>query len=153
MAQANPGFDAAALEPYTVILVPQAFQDQGHPGPKRLIVIGHQAGHTFCIKATSKTAPYKNNSGMMESCIFYREGEKPEYFPKETAVQPDNQVPLSHADLNDWHRKGTLQVLGCLPFGEFEQALLRAADGERITERKRQRIVEIVKNNRQQRGE
>jgi hypothetical protein len=146
-----PVFDASALPPYAVILVPEAFQDQGDPGPKRLVVIGHQAGHAICVKATSKTEPYKNNAGMMESCVFYGADDEP-CFEKETVVQPDNQVPLSYDKLDEWYRKGTLEVLGELPTEEFEERLLQAADGERINERKKQRIVEMVRSNRERRA-
>ena len=67
----TPPFDASQIPPYTVIRVPRAFQEQDEPGPKRLIVIGHQAGHAICVKATSKTELYKNNKKMRGSCVFY----------------------------------------------------------------------------------
>ena len=149
MAQASRGFEASELEAYTVIRVPEAFREQDAPGPKRLVVIGHQDRFAICIKATSKTQPYRNNPEMKESSVFYEVGQHPECFPEETAVQPDNQVPLNHAQLNEWYRRGVLEILGQLPRTPFEEDLLRAADGPRINSRKKERIIAMVTANRE----
>jgi hypothetical protein len=149
MAKTPETFDASTLAPYTVIRVPQAFEDQ-EPGPKRLIVIGHLAGVAVCVKATSKTAVYKNNPEMRESGVLIPIGKYPACFPKETIIQPDNQTPISHAKLNDWHRKGELDIFGALPQNEFEPELLKAADGERIRPEKKKRIVTLLEANAKQ---
>jgi hypothetical protein len=60
----------------------------------------------------------------MAGCVFYKGGET-SIFEYDTAIQPDNQVPIPHEEIEAAKSKNSLDILGVLP-GTFEQRLVDA---------------------------
>ncbi|MGH9431599.1 MAG: hypothetical protein ACRD3T_08655 [Terriglobia bacterium] len=83
--------------------------------------MGHRGDHAICIKATSKVDIYLNNEERMAGCVFYRAGSL-NCFPKDTAIQPDNLIPIPHGQLKVCHAKAELEILQRLP-SDIEERL------------------------------
>lgn len=94
------------------------------------------------MKATSQVALYKNNADMMASCVFYKAGEA--MFERDTAVQPDNQFPVPHADIAKANRTGTFRLLGQLP-KDFHERLVQATKSSvRATPAQKKRLLGLI---------
>jgi hypothetical protein len=87
-------------------------------------VICHLGGHAICLKATSEVEIYLNNKERMAGCVFYRGGET-SIFEHDTAIQPDNQIPIPHQEIEAANSKSCLDILGVLP-ATFEHRLIEA---------------------------
>jgi hypothetical protein len=110
---------------------------------KLFVVLGHVEGTAVCIKATSKVDVYLNNKEMRAGCVYYEAGETG-YFIKDTAIQPDNQFPISHEHIRSCHRDRIFEDLGILPRG-FGEALKSAMNNSiTMDERKKKRISELI---------
>ena len=137
------GFDPSAIPQFSVISLPYAYQGDPQPQLKRFVVISHIQEFAFCIKATSKVSLYINNPQMLAGCVLYRAGEC-DCFECDTAVQPDNQVPIRHADISSSHERGELQILGTMP-EDFKERLRAAANNSfRIVPRERNRLLQFL---------
>lgn len=101
-------------------------------GEKYVVVIGHGDRHAICLKATSKTAIYRNNPDKMAGCVYLKAAEVA-FFREDTVIQPDNQFPVPHSSLEDESR-----ILGSLP-EDFQGRLIRAVESSSTipTSRKR----------------
>lgn len=136
-------FRAAQLQRYTVICLVHQFGNSEHSLSKRFVVVGHRDGYAICLKATSKVKVYLNNKESMAGCVFYEGGELP-CFEKDTAIQPDNQIPISHAEIESAHRENCLDILDQLP-RSFEKALIQATrNSVTISNRERKRLLSIL---------
>ena len=112
-----------------MIRVPYQFDGDPHPVEKLFVVIGHRDEYAICIKATSKTAVFRNNPSMRKGCVWYDAGVIP-CFPLDTAIEPDNQIPIPHEVIRRAHCNGTLQIHELPP--QFEDDL-RGAIGSSAT--------------------
>ena len=117
-------FDPSSLQKYSVIKLPFQLGNESHTLTKRFVVICHEAEYAICLKATSKVEIYKNSKDLMAGCVYYQAGQL-KVFQLNTAVQPDNQVTISHAYLSESHKNGSLDYLGLMP-EDFEAKLLKA---------------------------
>lgn len=148
MDSAPPSLHATTLDPasiprYSVIRLPYRFGTASYTERKRFVVLGHQKGHAICLKATSKVDVYKNNPEKLAGCVFYKAGEV-EIFPEETAIQPDNQIPIPHTHLLMMHGKGALEWLGSLP-ADFETKLRAAIDNSTtLDDRQISRLLDLL---------
>ena len=57
----------------------------------------------------------------MTGAVHYLLGAAP-CFTEETVVQPDNQIPIPHADIIQQHGAGTFKIEGSLP-SDFHERL------------------------------
>jgi hypothetical protein len=79
----------------------------------------------------------------MVGCVFYKSGEV-KYFNQDTAIQPGNQVPISHDQLSAAHYNSELEIMEILP-PDFEQKLRKAIQQSvTISGRERKRILNII---------
>ena len=134
-----PLFDPRSLQRFSVIRVPYHFD--GDPGPeeKLFVVLCHKDEFAICIKATSKTAVFKNNPDMMKGCVWFSAGQL-DCFPHDTAIEPDNQIPVPYEAIRKAHNCGSLEVHE-LP-DRFENDLRAAIDrSATMSPRKRARIL------------
>lgn len=136
-------FDPASIPRYTVISLPFQFPESPHRISKFFVVLGHLNNHAICIKATSQVDVYLNNKEQKAGCVFYPHGEC-SYFHEDTAIQPDNQIPIQHALLQESHRRSELEIKGTLP-SEFEKQLIKAVqESVTISPREKKRILQII---------
>ena len=125
---------------FSVIRIPYTFE--GKRSEKFFVILCRRGAHVMCIKATSKTEIYKNNPDKMKGCVYYPAGSL-ECFPEDTAVQPDNQFPISDGDLRKAFAEGTLKIYP--PPANFEQQLRRAIrDSCTLDDRHRERLVAAI---------
>jgi hypothetical protein len=137
---ANPPFDPALIARFSVIRIPYTFE--GKRSEKFFVILCRRGAHAMCIKATSKTAIYKNNPDKLKGCIHYAAGSL-ECFSLDTVVQPDNQFPISDGDLRRAFMEGTLKVYP--PPANFEQELRRAIrDSSTLDDRYRERLLAAI---------
>ncbi len=136
-------FDPASIERYAVILLPFQFSGSPYRISKFFVVLGHREGHAICLKATSQVDIYLNNKDQMAVCVFYEAGTV-KCFERDTAVQPDNQIPISHHQLRAAHTKGELEIMETLP-ADFEEKLRKAiGDSVTISGREKKRILQML---------
>lgn len=134
---AEQQFDPASIPKFSVIRIPYRFE--GVKSEKLFVVICHRGINAICIKATSKVEVYKNNPVMMKGCVHYQAGVL-DCFPLETIVQPDNQIPIPHADILRCSMNGTLEVHPPLP--NFEVEFRRAINAsDTLDDRRRERLL------------
>lgn len=94
-------------------------------------------GYVLCVKATSQTTLYENSTVLMAGCVFYKAGEIA-FFPDNTAIQPDNPHPISHAHLIQCYSDHSLTILGTMP-ADFRQKLITAIEASiRLTPERKQ---------------
>lgn len=125
-----------------MIRLPYYFEGQRDAEFKYFVVIGHKADHAICIKATSKTTIYESNREMMVGCVYYRGGELG-CFTENTAIQPDNQIPIPHDTLASEEREERLQMWQ-LP-GDFKQKLAAAiANSTTLSRRQKERLTALL---------
>ena len=134
-------FDPSNISRFSVIRVP--YQFQGEISKEKLfVVLGHRSRNAICIKATSKVDLYVNNPEMMAGCVFFKAREI-SCFSLDTAVQPDNQIPIAHRDIIAAHRDGSLEIT-LLP-DSFEERLRKAiTDSTTLDDRLRARLLELL---------
>ena len=133
-------FRPTDLTPFTVIKCP--YQFEGAMVRKRFVVITHRGGYVICIKATSKMDRYASND-MANGVVIYKSGEIG-CFTETTAIQPDNQFPISYRDLITHERNGDLEILGTLPH-DFRPRLLKAMDNSiTMSKRVKDRLLSIL---------
>jgi hypothetical protein len=107
------------------------------------VAIGHKNQYLICIKATTKIEIYVNDPERMAGCVFYKAGEL-SFFEKDTAVEPDNPVPISYSQLIQNHRDGELHILGEMP-STFHANLLRAVrDSVTLSGVERKRLLALL---------
>jgi len=137
----TPEFDPHSILPFTVIRLPYWFEGESHAESKLFVVLAHKNKHAICLKATSKTRIYETNAEMMAGCVYYVGGEL-QCFPQNTAVQPDNQIPIPHYTLCSEERKGNLEIWS-LP-EDFRKKLIAAvANSTTLTGRGKARLAEL----------
>jgi hypothetical protein len=86
---------------------------------------------------------YLNSKEQMAGCVFYRRTET-SIFKFDTAIQPDNQIPISHAEIESNYAKNSLDILGSLPEG-FERQLINAIHNSvTISGREKKRLLLIL---------
>jgi len=120
-------FDPSALKPFQVIHV--YYQFQGQAGEyKYFVVVCHEnhdgVNYVVCMKATSKTEKYENDKAQMAGCVYYKSKEV-SCFPENTAVQPDNPIPIAHGYLIEQEKNGRFKDKGKLP-ADFPAKLIAA---------------------------
>jgi hypothetical protein len=142
-SQRAMSFSPASLPKYSVIRLPYRFSGTSYSDPKRFVVLGHKAGHAICIKATSRMDFYRNNPEKLAGCVLYGAGEVSQ-FGEETVIQPDNQFPIPHAELQDLYDKGGLDLLGTLSM-DFEAKLKTAIENSTtLNERELARLLSFL---------
>jgi hypothetical protein len=135
--------DLSALSQYCVIRVPFRFFGQLFDETKLFVILGHVNNYAICLKATSKVAIYQNNAEKMAGCVFYRSGEI-SFFDRDTAIQPDDQIPIHHKQLEAAQKAGTLENLGPLP-PDFEAKLRSAIENSTtLDDRRRSRLIDLL---------
>jgi len=78
---------------------------------------------------------------MMAGCVYYVAGEL-RCFTENTAIQPDNQIPIPHYTICSEERKGNLDVWR-LP-DDFKKKLITAvANSITLTGRQKARLAEL----------
>ena len=78
---------------------------------------------------------------MMAGCVYYRAGEI-ECFPDNTAIQPDNQIPVPHYTICSAETRGELEMWA-LP-EDFKQRLIAAvANSTTLNGRAKARLAEM----------
>jgi hypothetical protein len=123
----QPVFEAASIPKFSVIRIPYRFGND--PVIEKLfVVLGHKydglgVGYAICIKTTKNEAFYNGNPDRQKGCVYFPAGEI-SCFPLNTYIQPDNQFPIPHADIEKAHGSGTLKIHG-LP-QDFEKRLCAA---------------------------
>lgn len=136
-------FDPASIPRHAVISLPFQFSGSAYRILKFFVVLGHRKGHAICLKATSQVDIYLNNKDQMSGCVFYQAG-KVKCFKNDTAIQPDNQIPISHGHLKAAQAKAELQIMGILPT-DFEEKLRKAIQNSvTISGREKKRILEML---------
>ena len=124
-----------------MIRVPYQFDGDPRPEEKLFVVLCHKDSFAICIKATSKTALFKNNPAMMKGCVWFP-ARQLSCFPLDTAIEPDNQFPIPHQSIRKASADGVLQVHQLPP--EFENDLRTAINNSAtLSPRKRARILEM----------
>jgi hypothetical protein len=116
------------------------------PGEKLFIVLNpnyvsndSEDEIVFCIKATSKVARYQNDPEQMDGCVYYR-ARTLAFFPVDTAIQPDNGLPLAHSRLGAFARARKYRVEGKMP-AEFHNQLVSAITNSITLKPKAQRVL------------
>lgn len=124
-----------------MIRVPYHFEGDLRPEEKLFVILCHKDSFAICIKATSKTAIFRNNPAMMKGCVWFP-ARRVDCFPLDTAVEPDNQIPIPYESIRKAEYDGVLEVHQLPAAFEIE---LRAAINNSVTlsPRKRQRIQEM----------
>jgi len=136
-------FDPASIPRYAVIHLPFQFSGSAHRISKYFVVLGHREGHAICLKATAQVDIYLNNKDQMSGCVFYQSG-KVKCFQNDTAIQPDNQIPISHDELKAAQAKAELEIMQTLP-ADFEEKLRKAIrDSVTISGREKKRILKML---------
>ena len=136
-------FKAASIPKYSVICLPIKFGESEHRLSKQFVVLCHQGGYAVCLKATSKVEIYINNKEQMGGCVFYKRGETT-IFKQDTAIQPDNQIPISHLEIETNHTRNSLDILGVLPVA-FERQLIQAIrNSVTLSDRERKRLFLVL---------
>jgi hypothetical protein len=136
-------FNPASLPAFSAILVPYRFGGSPYLVSKIFVVLGHRNGFAICLKATSNVELYKNNPEKLAGCVFYKGGEI-SLFREDTAIQPDNQVPIPHAHIADMHQKMALKLLGSLPADFVTKLILAIENSTTLDDREKERIMEIL---------
>ena len=90
-----------------MIRVPYLFEGEAR-SEKLFVVLCHKDSFVVCIKATSKTAIFRNNPSMRKGCVWYSAGQVP-CFPLDTVIEPDNQFAIPYEVLRRAERDGILQ--------------------------------------------
>ena len=107
--------------------------------------ICHRAGVAFCVKATSQVQSYLNNPGRMSGAVFIPAGTV-DFFPKDTVIQPDNQIPIPHSQIDTQRLTGEFRVEGALPSG-FRDDFVRAVKASvTMTPREQKRLLAILED-------
>jgi hypothetical protein len=133
-------FDPSSLARYTVIALPWKFEGDAYAERKLFVVIGHCGGHAICLKTTSQTNFYKNNKDAMAGVVFYNAGDL-RCFPVDTAIQPDNCIPIPHKTIAEERERLRLEVREILP-SDFDDRLQKAIDNSvTLDDRKRDRLA------------
>jgi hypothetical protein len=121
--------------------VPYLFDGDPKPEEKLFVVLCHKDSFAICIKATSKTALFRNNPAMMKGCVWFPAGQLA-CFPLDTAIEPDNQFPIPYESIRRAGISGVLEIHQ-LPVG-FESDLRAAINNSAtLSPRKRARILEM----------
>ena len=121
---------------------PYQFEGESRPISKLFVVVAHVNGYAICIKATHLTIQYEDNKSLMVGCVYYAAGQV-SCFPENTAIQPDNQFPISHSQIEDCYARGEVHIHQ-LP-SDFQSRLQQAAkNSETLSGRKRKRIQELI---------
>jgi hypothetical protein len=135
--------DLSAISRFCVIRIPFKFSGQTFEERKRFVALGHFNNHAICLKATSKVAIYQNNPEKMAGCVYYGSGETA-LFERDTAIQPDNQIPIHHDQLENALIAGTLEIMGTLPL-DFEAKLRVAIENSTtLDDRRRSRLIALL---------
>jgi hypothetical protein len=107
--------------------LPYQYAGSPAPEPKLFVVVCHEKRdgvmYCVCIKATSKTEVYDNDSEQMKGAVCYQAGEA--CFAVRTVIQPDNPLPISHQDIVKHNRARAFAVVGDLP-ADFQAKLVAA---------------------------
>jgi hypothetical protein len=78
----------------------------------------------------------------MKGCIYYPAGSL-ECFSEDTAIQPDNQIPISDGDLRKAFAEGTLKIYP--PPENFEPQLRKAISNScTLDDRHRERLIAAI---------
>ena len=134
-------FDPISIERYSVIRLPYNFSFGSRT--KLFVVLGHRQDTEVCIKATSQVDAYLNNQEMRDGCVYYEAGET-SHFTKDTAIQPDNQFPITHEHILACHHNRNFEDLGVLP-RDFEEALKSAINNSiTINKREKERVSKLL---------
>ncbi len=137
--------EPASIKKYSVIRLPHKFIEALYHERKRFVVLGHKGGNLICIKATAQVEVYKNNSGLMASCVYYSAGEVA-FFEKDTVIQPDNPVPISYEQVLASDAEGEFEILGEMP-DSFEADLVAAIeDSITLPRREAKRLLKIIRS-------
>jgi hypothetical protein len=135
-------FSASNLPLFHAIYVPYQFEGEPKPLRKWFVILQHLNGFAICIKTTHRTEVYESDKERMAGCVFYKAGEV-ECFPVHTAIQPDNQFPISHKVIESEEAAGTLKV-SALPSNFRERLRQAIKDSSVLSGRERARISKIV---------
>jgi hypothetical protein len=136
-------FDPPCIPKYSVIRIPYKFSNASQYESKLFVVLGHVCNYAICIKATSQVAFYKSNPEKLAGCVSYKPGEVAA-FDQETVIQPDNQFPIPHEQLQRFNDNKTLQLLGVLPI-DFEDKLKTAIENSTaLNEREVTRLLTLI---------
>jgi hypothetical protein len=80
----------------------------------------------------------------MAGVVFYKGGDL-RCFPADTAIQPDNCVPIPHTTVAEARERSRLEVREILP-DDFDARLQKAIDNSvTLDDRKRERLARIRK--------
>jgi hypothetical protein len=135
-------FSIEQIPRFSVIRVRYQFAGEYIAKSKLLVVLHHRQGHAICIKATSNTFQYENNDEQMAGCVYYKAGQIP-CFPVNTAIQPDNQIPVAHSHIEAEYLAGHLEVFA-LP-DDFQSKLQEAVKNSVVlNKRERERIAALI---------
>ena len=138
-------FDPASIKLFTVIKFPYDFGGNFGGRTKLFVVVGHKEDYLICIKATSQIDVYLNNEDKKAGCVYYEAGESG-CFTKDTAIQPDNQFPVSYGLIRTCHNNHTFESLGVLP-DSFKEALTTAiANSVTMNDREKGRLTVLLDN-------
>lgn len=134
-------FKPQDISKFSVIKLPYTFE--GVTKLKRFVVIGHLSGYLIAIKPTSKMERYDADARVAAGAVIYEKGDTT-CFDQRTAIEPDNQIPISHSSLAAHDRNGSLEILGVLP-SDFREKLLQAIDKSITMEKnKKERIKKVI---------
>lgn len=92
-----------------------------------------------CLKATSKLDGYKDRPERMAGVVLVPAGTH-SFFPLETIIQPDNQVPIPYLTLATQHATGEFEILGAM-YGGFVADLVKAVKASHTMSPERQRSI------------
>jgi hypothetical protein len=135
-------FRASSIPQFSVICVPYQFEGDAYPESKLFVILGHMNNCAVCIKATSQTTRYENSPQLMMGCVYYHAKEVP-CFPKNTAIQPDNQIPILHSYIELCYANGGVSI-SKLP-SDFPHRLSKAIEGSyTLNGRERSRLKNLL---------
>ena len=136
-------FRASEIPRFSVLRVPHAFAVGQTPISKLFVVIAHQGAYAICLKATSHTQQYENDKVRMAGCVYFPAGEL-KCFPSNTAVVPENQHPISHAQIEREFAAGKVEIHS-LP-DDFRARLVKAVqDSDALNGAKRARLHLLIR--------
>src|SRR5690348_11393196 len=136
--------DPASLPRFSVVRIPYRFTNATNDEIKRFVILGHQAGHVICIKATTKVDVYKNSPEKMAGCVFYKANEV-KFFETETAIQPDNPFPIPHAHIIACASASNPQILGNLPSDFCDKLKLAIEISCTLSKERKYNLIELIK--------
>jgi hypothetical protein len=135
-------FKASEIPRFSVLRVPHAFAVGQAPISKLFVVIAHHGAYAICLKATSNTQQYENDKERMAGCVYFPAGEL-KCFPISTAVEPENQHPISHTQIESEFAAGKVEI-HTLP-DDFQARLLKAVqDSDALNGVKRARLRLLI---------